>query len=59
MVNVLIKPLYEASCWNKTTKFISHPLLMILRRIESNQNIKYIGNIAFFKRLIFYSNPIV
>ena len=37
MVNVLIKPLDEVSCWNKTTQFISHPFLMISRRIENNQ----------------------
>ena len=42
MVNVLIKHLYEVSCWYKTTQFISHPFLMISRKIGNNQNRKYI-----------------
>ena len=42
MVNVLIEHLYEVNCWYKTTPFISHPFLMISRKIENNQNRKYI-----------------
>ena len=51
MVNVLIKPLYEVSCWNKTTQFISLPFLMISRRIENNQILRFESGIWFsFKK---------
>ena len=42
MVDVLIKHLYEVSWWYETTQFISHPCLMISRKLENNQNRKYI-----------------
>ena len=51
MVNVLIKPLYEVSCWNKTTQFISHPFLMISRRIENNQINREYG---FFEKVRYF-----
>ena len=47
MVNVLIKPLDEVSCWNKTTQFISHPFLMISGKIRNNQKRKYKSGIWF------------
>ena len=51
MVDVLIKHLYEVSWWYETTQFISHPCLMISRKLENNQNRKYIrltGHMAFY-----------
>ena len=47
MVNVLIKHLYEVSCWYKTTQFISHPFLMISRKIRNNQKRKYYKRNSF------------
>ena len=59
MVNVLIKPLYEVSCWNKTTQFISHPFLMISRRIENNQILRFESGIWFSLKKVDISLTIV
>ena len=59
MVNVLIKPLYEVSCWNINTHFTNHPFLMISRRIENNQILRFESGIWFSLKKVDISLTIV